>query len=213
MLMIRTWSSMLTMLVAVLSCAIARGEDETGYQQLFDGKTFNGWKINENPESWKIVDGAIIANGKRSHLFYVGDDKPFVNFDLKVDVKTSANSNGGIYFHTKYQDSEWPKYGFEAQVNNSYKSDPRKTGSLYAVKDVHEPPAKDGEWFTEHISVRGKHIVIRINGKVVVDYTEPDNAKPGKDFTRVVDSGTFALQAHDPGSTVAFKNIRVKRAD
>lgn len=186
---------------------------EEGFQSLFDGKTMTGWKVNENPDSWQVKDGELVAKGPRSHLFYVGDDKPFVNFELKVDVKTEPNSNGGIYFHTKYQDQGWPKYGFEAQVNNSYNSDPRKTGSLYAVKDVHEAPAKDGEWFTEHIIVQGKHVVIKVNDKIVVDYTEPADAQPGKDFTRVVDQGTFALQAHDPGSTVHFKNIRVKRLD
>uniref|UniRef100_A0A7C2PB87 DUF1080 domain-containing protein n=1 Tax=Schlesneria paludicola TaxID=360056 RepID=A0A7C2PB87_9PLAN len=197
-------------LVGLVASAAAA---EEGFTSLFDGKSFQGWKINESPESWSIKDGVITAKGNRSHLFYVGDDKPFVNFELKVDVMTEKNSNGGIYFHTKYQESGWPKYGFEAQVNNSYTSDPRKTGSLYAVKDVLEAPAKDGEWFTEHIIVKGKHVVIKINDKVVVDYTEPDDAKPGQEFTRVVDKGTFALQAHDPGSTVHFKNIRVKRLD
>jgi Domain of Unknown Function (DUF1080) len=202
--------------VASLVCGQAGGAtaaDEEGFQSLFDGKTFAGWKINESPDSWKIEDGAIVAHGPRSHLFYVGDEQPFENFDLKVDVMTTSNSNGGIYFHTKYQDTGWPKYGFEAQVNNSYAKDPRKTGSLYAVKDVQTPPAKDGEWFTEEIVVRGKHVVIKINGETVTDYTEPDNAVAGKDFTRVVDKGTFALQAHDPGSKVYFRNIRVKRLD
>lgn len=186
---------------------------EEGFKTIFDGKSLDGWKINESPESWTLKDGMVTAKGPRSHLFYVGDDKPFVNFELRVDVMTEKNSNGGIYFHTKYQPDNWPKYGFEAQVNNSYEKDPRKTGSLYAVKDVLEAPAKDGEWFTETIIVKGKHVIIKVNDKVVVDYTEPADAVAGKDFTRVLDSGTFALQAHDPGSTVHFKNIRVKRLD
>jgi len=199
--------------LVVCGAGVLSAADEPGFKRLDTGENFEGWKINESPESWSIKDGAFVAKGPRSHLFYVGDDKPFVNFELKVDAMTENNSNGGIYFHNKYQPEGWPKYGFEAQVNNSYKSDPRKTGSLYAVKDVLEAPAKDGEWFTEHIIVKGKHVVIKINDKVVVDYTEPADAKPGNDFTRVVDQGTFALQAHDPGSTVHFKNIRVKRLD
>jgi hypothetical protein len=205
---------LLTVLTLVFTgVQFAAAADEPGFKQLFDGKSYAGWKINESPESWSIKDGAFVAKGGRSHLFYVGDDKPFVNFELKVDVMTDKNSNGGIYFHTKYQDMGWPKYGFECQVNNSYDKDPIKTGSLYQVKNVLEAHAKDGEWFTEHITVQGKHIVVKVNDKVVVDYTEPDGKEPGKDFTRVVDSGTFALQAHDPGSTVHFKNIRVKRLD
>ncbi len=198
-------------LLAVAATGVRAAED--GFVSLFDGKTLDGWKINENPQSWSIRDGAIVANGERSHLFYVGDDKPFKNFELRVDVMTEKDSNGGIYFHTKYQDKDWPKYGFEAQVNNAAGKDPRKTGSLYAVKDVLTPPAKDGEWYTETVIVRGKHIIIKVNDQVVTDYTEPEGAVAGKDFTRVVDEGTFALQAHDPGSTVHFKNIRVKRLD
>ncbi len=206
----REWCGGFVILAASLTGAWAA---EEGFTVLTDGKTFNGWKINESPESWSIKDGAFVAKGSRSHLFYVGDDKPFVNFELKVDVKTENNSNGGIYFHTKFQDSGWPKYGFEAQVNNSYKSDPRKTGSLYQVVDVHEAAAKDNEWYTETVIVKGKNVKVLINDKIVVDYTEPKGAQPGDDFTRVLDKGTFALQAHDPGSTVHFKNIRVKRLD
>ena len=212
----RTTSALSTMLALALILQTGtdvRGADEEGFTRLGDGKSFKGWKINENRDSWGIEDGAFRARGARSHLFYVGDDKPFVNFELKVDVLTKENSNGGIYFHTKFQESGWPKYGFEAQVNNSYSRDPRKTGSLYAVKDVLQAPAQDDEWFTEHIIVKGRHIVIRINDKTVMDYIEPEDAMAGKDFTRKLDKGTFALQAHDPGSTVYFKNIRVKRLD
>ncbi|MDZ4687420.1 MAG: DUF1080 domain-containing protein [Planctomycetaceae bacterium] len=199
--------------MVLLGLTAALSAAEEGFTSLFDGKSYEGWKINESPESWSIKDGAFVAKGGRSHLFYVGDDKPFVNFELKVDVMTEPNSNGGIYFHTKFQESGWPKYGFEAQVNNSFKNDPRKTGSLYQVVDVHEAAAKDNEWYTETIIVKGKRATVKVNDKIVVDYTEPLGAQPGKDFTRVLDQGTFALQAHDPGSIVHFKNIRVKRLD
>ena len=201
-------------LLALSTQSFAGDKTEPGFKRLDDGKTFKGWKkAEENQDSWTVENGAFKAHGNRSHLFYVGDDKPFVNFELKVDVMTKKNSNGGIYFHTRYQEQGWPKYGFEAQVNNTYERDPRKTGSLYAVQDVKEAPAKDDVWFTEHIIVKGRRVVIKVDGKQVVDYTEPEDAKPGKQFTRKLDKGTFALQAHDPGSIVYFRNIRVKRLD
>lgn len=187
--------------------------DETGFVSLFDGKSMKGWKVNENPTSWSVQDGALVCKGERSHLFYVGDDKPFKNFHFKAEVMTEPNSNAGIYFHTKYQDSGWPKYGFECQVNLSYKSDPRKTSSLYAVKDVLEAAAKDNEWYTQEIIVVGNKITTKVNGKTMVEYIEPADQKPGADFTRKIDEGTFALQAHDPGSKVHFRNLRVKRLD
>jgi len=183
---------------------------EKGWKSLMDGKTFKGWKANENKESWKIEEGSFVCHGERSHLFYVGDDKPFKNFEFKCQVKTLPQSNAGIYFHTKYQDTGWPKYGYEAQVNNTH-HDPKKTGSLYAVKNVFEAPAKDNEWFDYYIKVEGKHILIVVNGKTCVDWTEPSDRKTGEDFTRILDQGTFCLQAHDRISKVYFRNIQVKR--
>jgi hypothetical protein len=32
-----------------------------------------------------------------------------------VDVMTAPHSNGGIYFHTKYQASDWPRAGSNAR--------------------------------------------------------------------------------------------------
>jgi len=187
--------------------------NEVGFASMFDGKSMKGWKINENEASWSIQDGCIVSNGERSHLFYVGDDKPFKNFHFKAEVKTEPNSNAGIYFHTRFQEEGWPKYGFECQVNLSYEADPRKTSSLYAVKDVLEPAAKDNEWYTQEIIVVDKKVTLKVNGKTLVEYVEPDDYKAGADFTRKLDEGTFALQAHDPGSKVHFRNLRVKRLD
>ena len=195
------------------SADAAHSHKEEGFVKLFDGKSLEGWKANENPESFKVEDGAIVAHGERSHLFYVGDEKPFDNFHLKIDVKTTPGSNSGIYFHTRYQESGWPKYGYECQVNIS-QSDPKKSSGLYSVQDVFDPPAKDDQWYTQEIIVQGRHIVTKVNGKTVVDYTEPENKEAATaDFERRLDKGTFALQAHDPDSKVYFKNIRVKRLD
>lgn len=188
-------------------------KDKEGFISLMDGKTFKDWKIGGPEESWKIEDGAFVANGEPSHLFYDGYLQPLKNFELKVDVMTEPKSNGGIYIHSKFQPKSWPKYGYEIQVNNT-QQDRRKTGSIYAVKDVMDKsPAKDNEWWEQHIIVKDKTITVKINGKTVNEFTEEPDRKPGSDFTRVLDEGTIALQAHDPGSTVRYKNIRVKPLD
>ena len=195
------------------TAGLALAETEPGFVSLFDGRTFNGWKpANENASTWKIEGGALVTRGNRCHLFYVGDEKPFRNFELKVDVMTEPHANGGIYFHTQYQESGWPKHGFESQVNNSH-SDWKRTGSLYDVANLGNTPARDNEWWTQDITVNGNKVTVRINNIIVLEYTEPPGAQPGKDFTRKLDSGTFALQAHDPKSVVRYKNIRVKRLD
>lgn len=186
--------------------------DKDGYYSLFNGKTLDGWKASENKDCFKVEDGKIVVHGKRSHLFYTGpvNNAKFRNFEFKAQVLTKKNSNSGIYFHTEYQQDGWPAKGYECQVNNTYNSDPRKTGSLYAVKDNLKAPVGDDEWFNYHIIVKGKTIVIKINDKVIVEYTEPDDLKRPDNPGRVLSSGTFALQGHDPGSEVHFRDIKVK---
>jgi len=200
------------LLIATLLCAFSQAKEE-GFTPLFNGKDLTGWKANESPETFKVEDGKIIANGNRSHLFYVGDVKNhvFKNFELKAQVLCKPNSNSGIYFHTEFQEKGWPAKGFECQVCANGFKDPRKTGSLYAVKDVAEAPAKDDEWFDYHIIVKGKSVTTKINDKVIVEWTQADDYVPKKGMEgRILGSGTFALQGHDPGSRVEYKNIRVK---
>lgn len=195
-------------LVAASACA---ADDETGFKSLMDGKTFAGWKMaTENTNTFRVEDGAFVANGNRCHLFYVGDEQPFKNFHLKVDVMTGPNSNGGIYFHTKYQEQGWPKAGFECQVNNTH-SDWKKTGSIYDVANTGLTAAQDDKWWTQEVIVEGNKVTVKVDGKIVLQYVEPPSAQAGKDFERKLSEGTFALQGHDPKSVVRYKNIRVKR--
>ena len=203
----------LSVFVIVLFCFSAnKPSHNKGWISLFDGKSLQGWKVGANAQTFAVNDGAIVVNGNVAHLFYDGTVQQhlFKNFEFKADVMTLPGSNSGIYFHTVFQQSSWPQKGYEVQVNNSH-TDWRRTGSLYAVEDIKEVHAKDREWFTEHITVQGKRITVRINNKLVVDYTEPDNVKREEGMAgRLVSTGTFALQGHDPQSKVFYKNIMVK---
>jgi hypothetical protein len=184
---------------------------QKGWVSLFDGETFNGWHVNEDhPSTFSIEDGTIKIAGERTHLFYDGavGNHDFKNFELKIKAKTMPGSNSGIFIHTAYQATGWPSKGYEIQVNQSH-TDWRKTGSLYSVEDVKENFAKDNEWYEYHVIVNGKRIIIKIDGKVAVDYTEPD-VLPEDRGTKRLSSGTFALQGHDPKSIAYFKDIKVK---
>jgi hypothetical protein len=135
----------------------------------------------------------------------------FKNFEWKCEILTKPQSNSGMYFHTKYQPTNWPKRGIEVQVNNTH-ADPRKTGSLYRANDImNDSPAKDNEWFTQHVIVKGRHIIVKINDEVVNDHVEPKNPKrdPGWELN-VLSSGTLALQGHDPKSEVHYRKVMVK---
>ncbi len=179
---------------------------------LFDGKSLTNWHVGTNAETFSVDSGMIIVHGKTAHLFYEGDvlNHLFKNFEFKVDVMTRPGANSGIYFHTDYQEKGWPAKGYEVQVNNSH-TDWRRTGSLYGIQDVRDTLVKDNTWFTEYIMVQGKRVIIKINEKTVVDYTEPDSVKrTAGNNQRIISSGTFALQGHDPKSIVYFKNVLVK---
>ena len=201
--------------ITLLSTTAVAEDATNGWKTIFDGKSMDGWKKTENMDSWNLTDGTLQCTGERSHLFYVGEDKPFTNFEFEAEVMTTPGSNAGIYFHTRLQDEGWPKYGYECQVNITHK-DPKKTGSLYGVVNVSAEDlkgvVKDNEWYKTYIKVEGRHITIRINDKVTVDYTEDEGQKAFSDsFERRLGKGTFALQAHDPKSVVSFRNIRVRR--
>ncbi len=199
---------------ALAAAPIAFAQD--GWISLFNGKDFTGWKVGGNQTSFQIKDGAMVANGTVAHAFYEGPvlNHDFKNFELMVDVKTAPNSNGGVYFHTEYQETGFPKKGFEVQVNNTHR-DPIKTGSLYHVKDIGADDikgiTKDDEWCTMHITVQGDTATIQLNGKEVVKWTQPADWTGGREGAgRAISHGTFAFQGHDPKSTVEYKNVRVR---
>ena len=196
----------------IMALTSARAADsEEGFTTIFDGKSFTGWKTStDNTNTWKIEDSALVARGNVAHVFYVGDTNPFKNFELKVDVMTEPNANGGIYFHTGYQEKGFPRAGIECQVNVSH-TDWIKTGSLYGLVNIGLTPAKDNQWWTQHIIVRGRKVTVKIDGKTVIEYNEPQVSPTSRG--KKLGEGTFALQAHDPKSIIHYKNIRVKRLE
>ncbi|MEP7110394.1 MAG: family 16 glycoside hydrolase [Ferruginibacter sp.] len=189
---------------------------QNNWVELFNGKDLSGWKANENPGSFRVEKGAIVCSGSRGHLFYMGD-KPFRNFELVAELKTAPMANSGIYFHSAFQESGWPDKGYEVQVNNTYFGvgnyrETKKTGSLYGVRNVYYPVANDGEWFKMRIKVVENQVEVFVNDLLVIDYIQPDH--PWRSESRkgwVLGEGLFALQAHDAGSTVWYKSVKVKR--
>ncbi len=213
------WASFATVLLAVSPGAVS----QDGWVQLFNGRNLQGWKANVSPEAYSVVDGVLVVHDTsptvRSHLFYVGDGKEdfvrYRNFELKVISRGGPHSNSGIFFHTDFSERDAARHlakGYEVQLNNA-EQDKRKTGSLYQIVDLDMSPVDDTHWFELRIIVQGKRILVKVEGKTVVDYTEPENPeRPPTRKLRVLDpkGGAIAIQAHDSNSTWYFREISIK---
>lgn len=195
------------MLFAAMLVPISVAGPEAGFVSLFDGKTLDGWRANETPDSFSVEDGAIKAFGRRCHLFYEGpvNGARFKDFELRLDVMTRPNSNGGLFFHTAFQQEGWPG-GYEVQVNNTQK-DPQKSGSLYnTVKNLE--PFPDDTWMKYVITVKDGTVKVVVNDKEIVNYqADPATTKLKPE------GGAIAIQSHDPGSTTLYRNLRIKVLD
>lgn len=183
------------LLAALLLSSLAIAADD-GWIDMFDGKSLDGWKANEEPENWTVEDGQIVGRGSRSHLFWMKEQCGDCEF--RAEVKISDHGNSGMYFRAKFMEG-WPD-GYEAQVNATHK-DWKRTGSLYNFVDIKEQLVQPDTWYTQHIIAKGNHIIIKVNGKTVVDHIEQKNTHT---------KGYLALQQHDPGSTVHYRNLQMR---
>ncbi len=167
-----------------------------GWVKIFNGKDLTGWKALENEGVWSVKDKAIVGDGERSHLFYT--KKQCKNCEFFAEVKLNHSGNSGMYFRAKMEKG-WPK-GYETQVENT-SPDPRKTGSLYGFSDIKEQLVQDDTWWTQHIIADGNHIIVKINGKTVTDFVDTKNT-----YTE----GYLALQQHNKGSVVQYRNLMMR---
>ncbi len=199
----------LTLLGAALLAAPAaaraddKDKDDKGWVQLFNGKDLDGWeafdgkgKQGDFSKNWVVKDGVIHGMGPLSHLF--APKGPFKDFKYRAQVKIADKANSGMYFRTA-KGPGFPK-GYEAQVNSTH-TDPLRTGTLYNFVPVKKALVKPDTWFTQEIEAVGDHIIIRVNGEKVVDFTDPKHT---------FKEGFFAFQQHDPGSHVQIRKVEVK---
>jgi hypothetical protein len=77
-------------------------DEHTGYNQIFDGKSFAGW--DADPSIWRIDDGVMIGEtleGKprgNNYIVYRGDKTR--DFDLKLKMKIEKGGGGGIQYRS-----------------------------------------------------------------------------------------------------------------
>ena len=181
---------------------------------LFDSNTLDNWTATGSARSFSIDRDAIKASGEPGFLYYTGDvfyGARFRDFDFKAQVKSEGGANSGIFFHVAKSSEAFPSQGYEVQIHNGGQ-DPDKTGSLVGIAKAEGVAIPEGEWFDLEISVRGRVIITRVNGKEVVTHQQPADWQPPEDFPgRRISEGTFALQCHFPESGATwFRDIAVR---
>jgi hypothetical protein len=204
-------------LLATVAAAVASAA-EPGFTDLFDGKTLNGWHfVPARGSAYFVEKGLLVAPPDlHGNLF---TEAEYANFVFRFEFKLTPGANNGIGIRAPYA-GDTAYSGMEIQIldhdNEMYKGvlhPAQYHGSIYDVF-----PAKTGflkpvgEWNQEEITADGSHIVVKLNGTVIVDadlstVTDPEVLKKHPGLKRP--SGHIGLLAHD--SRVEFRNLRVKK--
>jgi hypothetical protein len=215
-------------------CAAARAADNTlspqekqdGWQLLFDGSTFAGWKTNTlQPSKTPIEDASL--NPHHSGGYMLIHEEPWENFRLALDFKLSKGCNSGIFIRTFPLTPRPGKdvgfNGLEVALDDTTTAGYTDTGAIYdLVKPARNSMRPVGQW--NHIEVTcDKNIIeVVLNGEQVTrmdldQFTQPNKRPDGtphkfdiayKDHPR---RGYIGLQDH--GSPCWFKNIKLKKLD
>ena len=161
---------------------------------MFDGKTLDGWKANEHPESWKVVNGIITGDGPASHLFWMV--RECENCEFRAEVKLNHSGNSGMYFRTAFGPG-FPK-GYESQVENT-SPDPQKTGSLYGIVKITDQLIPDDTWWTQHIIAQGES-----------HHHQDQRQDRGGHRRLAVHEGLPRAAAAQSGSIVQYRNLMMR---
>ncbi len=203
---------------AVLSCLVLAGlgtlvqaSNEKGWVALFNGKDLSGWKDN-GEEKWVVDQGTIFCESSANKYGYLTTEKTFRDFTLRLKFKGEAAGNSGVFFHSKITGVD-PQHGPDIE-GMQVEVDPKvgnHTGGLYESggrgwvaqpTPEGEQALKPGDWNDLEVSVRGPHIVTHLNGKEIVNFTDP-----APKFT----DGVVALQIHTGGGVrVRWKDIAIQ---
>ena len=131
-------------------------------------------------------------------------DGNYRNFLLTGEAITQPGAEAALLFHTDGNS------GYEVIFRNGVIDGTRKSGSLASVRNLYRSLAKDGEWFGFEIAVRGRNIVVRIDGIEVVCYTEPEHPyRTERHARQLLGHGAIALRGVQ--GEVAFRNLTVER--
>lgn len=107
--------------------------EESGFQQIFDGKSLNGWDCD--PDFWRVENGAMVGETSASHqpkqnIFCIWKGGSPADFELKLQYKlTGETGNSGIQYRSVELPSvaRWVMKGYQADIDGRQ----QYTGQIY----------------------------------------------------------------------------------
>ncbi len=108
--------------------------DESGFVQIFDGRSLAGWEGDTN--YWRVENGCLVGEVTPDKLlkqnsFIVWRGGETRDFELKVEYRVSAKGNSGInYRSVMVTNGPWAMRGYQADIDGAN----RYTGQNYEEK-------------------------------------------------------------------------------
>ena len=193
-------------LAAMGQSAKPPGED---WVSLFNGKDLSGW-IEVGKEKWSVEGSTIHGQGITKDYGYLRTEKNYKDFHFAVRFKCEGDGNSGVFFRVEFKPgtadvTQGPQFEIDCAVN-------KHTGGVYDVgrqwivwpAPENETVVRQDDWNDYLLKVEGNRYVARLNGVLMVDFTDPKpNLKAG--------DGGIALQLHSGGrGDMRFKDIYVR---
>ncbi len=210
---------------------LSKKERAAGWQLLFDGAGFSGWRGYQSqtiPAKWNIEDEALHLRKMEEGGGDLISTAQYGDFELYLEWKISECGNSGVFFHVSEDLERTYHTGPEIQIlDNSCHPDAKNGPDRYAGANyaLHAPVPVDaarpaGEWNHLRVVVQGPRVQQWLNGIKVVEYelwsddwNRRVQASKFKQWPQygMVKRGHIALQDH--GDPVWFRNIKIRPLD
>ena len=213
-----TLSATLLFVAAAFVVAEDKPAAEEGYVTLFNGKDLSGWVYGgkQAGKGYQVEDGALFCTEHDGGNLFT--EKEYADFSFRFEFKIEESGNNGVGIRAPFE-GDAAYVGMEIQIlddnGKAWKDKLRPAqyhGSIYDVVPAKRGSLKPaGEWNSEEIIAKGRHVTVILNGNTIVDANLDDikdeavlKKHPGLKRT----SGHIGFLGH--GSRVDFRNIRIK---
>jgi len=160
------------------------------FLHIFDGATMKDWSA-DIPGVWSVQSGRLVGNTVDvfKGVPYLAHYRELGDFELKARVKINGSGNSGIFFRAPAGATVAnPQNAYEVQIIGRERlnsvNDQYPTGSLYGRAASFDLVGGD-EWFDVHIEAVQNRIKVSIDGREVVNFTDPDADYPRRGYIKL----------------------------